>query len=105
VTSQVHSTQIPKKFKALTIDSKPSRGKWFAISISSDSSDASSYTIKSLPLKPDNGVRKITFGDMHLEVSINEYIKPSKEDLQMHGVISSKGSGQRRIASHKKYDF
>jgi hypothetical protein len=23
----------------------------------------------------------------------------------MHGVISSKGSGQRRIASHKKYDF
>jgi hypothetical protein len=89
IASQVHSTRIPKKFKALTLELEPSKEKRPAISISSNSLDASSYTIKSLPLKPGDEVRKNTFSDMHPEVSTNEDRKPTKEYLQMHRVVSS----------------
>ena len=105
MTSQVHCTHIPKIFKALTIELELSRGKQPSISISSNSSNASSYTIKSLPLKPNDKVRKITFGYIHTEVSTNEDRKPSKEDLQMHKVTLSEVNEDRRTTPHKKYKF
>jgi hypothetical protein len=101
----VHSIHIPKNVKALTIEPGTRKGKKLAICISSYSSDAFSYTIKSLPLKSDDQVRKITFGDMHPKVSTNEVRKPAKAYLQIHMVVSSEGSEKRRTTSHQKYNF
>ena len=101
----MHSTHIPKIFNALTLDHEPRKGKWPVISISSNSSDESSYTIKSLPLKPKKEVRKIMFGDIHLEVSTNADKKTTKKDLHIHRVVSSEESEKRRTTSYKKYNL
>jgi hypothetical protein len=42
---------------------------------------------------------------MHPEVSTNEDRKSSKEDLQMHRLVSLEGSERRRTTSNKKYNF
>jgi hypothetical protein len=105
VASHVHSVQLPKNYKALAIEPEPSKGKWPAICVSSDSSETSSYTIKSLPLKLEDGVRKITFDDMHPEVSKVEEKKYVDADLLKHRETLSEGSRQRESTSNKKYYF
>jgi hypothetical protein len=68
VSSHVHYVKLPKNYKALSINPNPSRGNRPAICVSSDSLETSSYTIKSLPVKLEDDIRKITFDYMHLEV-------------------------------------
>jgi hypothetical protein len=81
MASHALSPQQPKNHKALAQEPEPSKGKWPTISISSDSFDVSSYKINSTYLGLENEPRKVSFGDMNIEISINEDIKPSKEDL------------------------
>jgi hypothetical protein len=76
-----------------------------SICVSSDSSETSSYTIKSLPTKLEDGVRKITFDDMHPEVSKVEEKKFVDADLLKHRETLSEGSRQRESTSNKKYYF
>jgi hypothetical protein len=45
------------------------KGKQPAIYLSSDSSNTSSIQSRSTPAKPEDNERKITFDDMHLEMS------------------------------------
>jgi hypothetical protein len=58
-----------------------------------------------LPLRLEDGVRKITFDDMHPEISKGEEKKSTDADLIKHKATLSEGSGQRQTTSHKKYDF
>jgi hypothetical protein len=105
MASRALSPQQPKNHKALSQEPKPNKGKWPAVSISSDSSNDSSYTIKSSPIKPENEPRKISLGDMHPEISTNEDIKPSKACLHVHKVVSAEINETRRKSSHKEYGF
>jgi hypothetical protein len=46
-----------------------------------DSSETSTYTIKSLPLKLEDSVRMITFNDMHPKIPKSEEKKSAGADL------------------------
>jgi hypothetical protein len=105
IASHAHSVQLPKNYKSLSIEPQPSKGKRPTISVSSDSSETSSYTIKSLPSKLEDDVRKITFDDMHPEVSKVEEKKYVDADLLKHRVALSEGSRQRESTSNIKYYF
>jgi hypothetical protein len=105
VASHVHYVQIPKNYKSLAIEPEPSRGKWPTICVSSDSLETSSYTIKSLPAKLEDGVRKITFYDMHLKVSKVEEKKYDDAYLLKNRETLLEGSRQRESTSNMKYYF
>jgi hypothetical protein len=73
--------------------------------VSSDSSETSSYTVKTLPAKLEDNERKITFDDMHPEMSRVEENKSVDLDLLKHRDALSEGSRQREATSNKKYYF
>jgi hypothetical protein len=92
VASHVHYVQLPKSYKSLAIDPNPSRENKPAICVNSDSSEPSSYTIKSLLSKLEGGVRKIMFDDMHPKVSKVEQKKYVGPDLLKHRASLSEES-------------
>jgi hypothetical protein len=95
VASHVHFVQLQKNYKYLAIEPQPSKGKWLAICVSFDSSKTSSYTIKSLHAKLEDDVRKITFDEMHPEMSKVEEKKSTYADLIKHWATLLEGSRQR----------
>jgi hypothetical protein len=104
-TSHAHSVKVPINYKAFPLEPQLDKGKQPAISVSSDSSETSSYTIKTLPAKLEDNERKITFDDMHPEMSRVEEKKFVDPNLLKHRAALSEGSRQREATSNKKYYF
>jgi len=69
VPSHVHLFHLPKNYKYLGIEPQQSKVKWTTIFVSSNSLDTYAYTIKSLPSDLVDDVIKMTFYDMHPNIS------------------------------------
>jgi hypothetical protein len=104
-TSHAHYVQLPRNYKVLVIEPQSNKGKWLSIFVSFDSSKTSSYTVKTLPAKLEENIRKIAFDDMYLEMSKVEEKKLVDENLLKHREALLEGSRQRESTSNRKYFF
>jgi hypothetical protein len=86
--SMAHFVQVPRNYKALPLEPQLDKGKQPANSPSSDSSEASSVQSKQPPVQAESNERKITFNDMHPEISKVEENKFVDPDLLKHRACS-----------------
>jgi hypothetical protein len=86
VASHAHSVQVSRNYKAFPIEPQLDRGKQTAISLSSYSSETSSYTVKTRLGEPENNERIFFFDVMHLEMSKVEENKSVDARYQIYKI-------------------